>query len=136
MTVTASRRNPASVWARPEQFRSIYSHAVEVSAGARLLLISGQIGVAPDGTIRAGFAAQCEQAMDNVEALLADAKMTTADVVKITYFLTRAEDLASLGDIRRRRWASAEPPAVTTIVVAALARADYLVEIEVTAAAR
>ncbi len=49
---------------------------------------------------------------------------------------TRAEDLGSLGDIRRRRWASAEPPAVTTIVVAALARADYLVEIEVIAAAR
>jgi 2-iminobutanoate/2-iminopropanoate deaminase len=134
MTASSARHNPASLRERPEPFRTIYSHAVEVQAGARLLLISGQIGVGQDGVTRSGFAAQCEQAMDNVEALLVAARMTTADIVKVTYFLTRAADLAALGNIRRRRWASAEPPAVTTLVVAALAAPDYLVEIEVTAA--
>jgi 2-iminobutanoate/2-iminopropanoate deaminase len=134
MTASTSRHNPPSLRARPEQFKAIYSHAVEVQAGARLLMISGQVGVALDGTTRQGFAAQCEQAMDNAEALLAAAKMSTADIVKVTYFLTRAADLPALGDTRRRRWASAEPPAVTTLVVAALAAPDYLVEIEVTAA--
>ena len=135
MTASTTRHNPASLRDRPAPFRAIYSHAVEVQAAARLLLISGQIGVGSDGATRSGFAAQCELAMDNVEALLAAAGMTTADIVKVTYFLTRAADLAALGDIRRRRWASAEPPAVTTLVVAALAAPDYLVEIEVTAAA-
>ncbi len=134
MTASTTRHNPASLRDRPEQFRTIYSHAVEVQAGARLLMVSGQIGVGRDGATQSGFAAQCEQAMENVEALLAAARMTTADIVKVTYFLTRAADLPALGDIRRRRWAAAEPPAVTTLVVAALAAPDYLVEIEVTAA--
>lgn len=135
MSASATRHNPPTVWSVPEQFRNIYSHAVEVATGTRMLFVSGQIGVALDGTLRAGFSEQCEQAMDNVEALLTAATMTKADVVKITYFLTRIEDQPSLGQIRRRRWADREPPAVTVIVVSALARAEYLVEIEVAAAA-
>jgi 2-iminobutanoate/2-iminopropanoate deaminase len=135
MTAPTSRHNPASVHGVAEPFRGIYSHAVEVAAGARLLFISGQVGIARDGTPRVGFSEQCEQAMDNIEGLLAAATMTKADIVKITYFLTRVEDQAALGDIRRRRWASGEPPAVTTIVISALARPEYLVEIEVAAAA-
>jgi enamine deaminase RidA (YjgF/YER057c/UK114 family) len=129
------RHNPASVWRVPDSFRSIYSHAVEVPDGARSLFVSGQVGVAPDGTLRPDFATQLEQAMDNVEALLAAAGMTTANVVKANYYLTRAADLPALGEARRRRWAKSEPEAVTVIVVAALARAEYLIEIEVTAAA-
>jgi enamine deaminase RidA (YjgF/YER057c/UK114 family) len=128
------RHNPASVWRVPDGFRSIYSHAVEVPDGARTLFISGQVGVAPDGVLRPDFAAQLEQAMDNVEALLAAAAMTTANVVKANYYLTRATDLPTLGEVRRRRWAKSEPEAVTVIVVAALARPEYLIEIEVTAA--
>ncbi|SMF75621.1 Enamine deaminase RidA, house cleaning of reactive enamine intermediates, YjgF/YER057c/UK114 family [Tistlia consotensis] len=131
----ARRHNPGSLWPVPEPFRSIYSHAVEVAAGSRLLFLSGQIGIASDGSLPPGFAAQCEQAMNNVEALLAAAGMTPADMAKVGYFLTRPEDQASLGEIRRRRWGSAEPPAVTTLVVAGLARPELLIEIEVAAAA-
>ena len=58
-----------------------------------------------------------------------------ADIVKATYFVTRPTDLPSLGEIRRERWGTSQPPSVTTIVVAALARLDYLIEIEVVAAA-
>lgn len=120
--------NPPTVWPVPEAFRAIYAHAVEAPAAARQLHVSGQLGVTPDGTMRPGFAGQLDAAMDNVEALLAAAGMTRADVV-------RAEDLPPLGEARRRRWASGRPPAVTTLVVAALARPDALVEVEVTAAA-
>ena len=97
MTSSAIRHNPASVWQVPDGFKSIYSHAVEVEEGARTLFISGQVGVAPDGTLPAGFASQLDQAMDNVEALLAAAGMTKADVVKANYFLTRAADLPTSG---------------------------------------
>lgn len=127
--------NPPAVWTVPERFRAIYSHGVEVSPGTRQLHVSGQLGVALDGAMRPGFAAQLEQAMDNVEALLAAAGMGRADVAKAAFFLTRTDDLPSLGDIRRRRWASGAPPAVTVLVVAALARPDALVEVEVIAAA-
>ena len=47
------RHNPASVWTVPEGFRSIYSHAVETAPGGRQLSISGQFGIAPDGTLSA-----------------------------------------------------------------------------------
>jgi enamine deaminase RidA (YjgF/YER057c/UK114 family) len=126
--------NPPTIWPVPEQFRPVYSHAVDVPA-ARTLYISGQLGVAADGAVGKDFAAQCELAMNNVEALLAAAGLTLANVVKLTYFLTRSADLPELGNIRRRRWASPTPPAVTVLIVAGLARADYLVEIEAIAAA-
>jgi enamine deaminase RidA (YjgF/YER057c/UK114 family) len=108
---------------------------VELRGNARLLFASGQIGIAPDGSLATDFEAQCEVAMTNVEVLLAAAAMTHTDVVKLVFYLTRAVDLPRLGELRRKRWASSTPPAVTTIVVAALARPELLVEIDVTAAA-
>lgn len=134
--IKAIRHNPATVAAVPAAFGKIYSHAVEVPPDARLLLISGQIGVAADGRQASGFRAQCEQAMANVEALLTAASLGLADVVKVTYFLTRAEDLPTLTELRQSRWGNARPPAVTTLIVAGLARLELLVEIEVMAAGR
>jgi 2-iminobutanoate/2-iminopropanoate deaminase len=129
------RYNPEAVWQVPEGFRSIYAHGVELRSNARLLFVSGQIGIAPDGSLAGDFAVQCEVAMTNVEAMLAAAAMTHTNIVKLVFYLTRAVDLPMLGELRRKRWASATPPAVTTLVVAALARPELLVEIDVTAAA-
>ena len=126
--------NPPTVWTVPEQFRTIYTHALEAPAG-RTLFVSGQFGVAPDGQMRAEFTDQLGQAMDNVEALLASAGMALPNIAKATFFLTRASDLPALGQVRRARWASETPAAVTVVVVAALARPDALVEVEVTAVA-
>jgi enamine deaminase RidA (YjgF/YER057c/UK114 family) len=100
-----------------------------------MLFISGQFDVAPDGRLPADFAAQCERAMDNVEALLAAAGMTTANIVKLTYYATDAADFAALVKIRQRRWAIDPAPAVTAIAVTALAQADYRIEIEAIAVA-
>ena len=129
------RHNPEAVWPVPESFRSIYAHGVELRGDARLLFVSGQIGIAPDGSLAPDFAAQCEVAMTNVEAMLAAAAMTHTNIVKLVFYLTRAVDLPMLGELRRNRWASSTPPAVTTLVVSALARPELLVEIDATAAA-
>jgi 2-iminobutanoate/2-iminopropanoate deaminase len=131
---TVKRHEPATMWQVPQGFRGIYAHAVQLRVPARLLVISGQIGVEPDGSVPVSFSGQCERAMTNVEALLADADMAVSDMIKVNYYLTRPVDLQSLAEIRKRRWASEAPPAVTTLVVAALARPDLLIEIEVTAA--
>ena len=128
--------NPSAIWPVPEPFRPIYSHAAELRGPARLLFISGQFGVAPDGSLAAGFDVQCEQAMANVEALLADAKMSRGNIVKLTYYVTRPADFPALGRLRRQRWFCAEAPAVTAIAVAGLARPEYLIEIEAVAAAQ
>ena len=122
--------NPPAVWRPGEAFRSIYSHAVEVPAGLRRLHIAGQIGLSPDGRVEPGFGPQLAAAMDNVEALLAAAQMRVTDLVRLTIYLVRAADLADLVAARQRRWASERPPAVTVVVVAALARPELLIEIE------
>lgn len=132
----AKRLDPSSVWQASPAFRGIYSHAVVVPPGTRLLALSGQVGIAPDGSIRSNFRDQCLQAMGNVEALLAAADAGLPDIVKITYYLTAAADLPLLTDLRQQRWSSSQPPAVTTLVVAALARPDLLIEIDILAAAK
>jgi enamine deaminase RidA (YjgF/YER057c/UK114 family) len=127
--------NPPTLWTVPEPFRTIYSHGTEVASGARLLFVSGQFGVAADGSLPAEFAEQAALAMANIESLLAAAGMAKSNLVKLNYYLTRASDAPVLAAIRRERWAAAEPPAVTALVVSALARPEYLIEIEAVAAA-
>ena len=73
--------------------------------------------------------------MDNVESLLAAANMNTANLVKLTYYTTRAIDFPALVQIRQRRWALNPAPSVTAIAVLALARPEYLIEIEAVAVA-
>jgi len=125
--------NPPTVWQVPETFKSVYSHAVEVRDVNRLLMTSGQFGVTPDGDLAADFATQCEQAIDNVEALLAASGMTTSNIAKLTYYVTSASNFPELVAIRQKRWARQPAPAVTAIVVSGLARPEYLIEIEATA---
>jgi enamine deaminase RidA (YjgF/YER057c/UK114 family) len=129
-----TRHNPPTVWRVPDGFKHIYTHAVEEPVVVtRRLHVSGQLGVSISGVMADGFISQCEQAMRNIEALLASADMTRSDIVKTTYFLTRAADLSDLGEIRRQRWASDCPQAVTVLVVSALAHPQALIEIEATA---
>ncbi len=127
--------NPPSLWPVPEDFRDVYSHASEVTLGQKMLFISGQFGVRPDATLPGDFGAQAEQALDNVEALLAASAMTLGNVVKLTYYLVRSADAAVLVQVRKKRWQAMEPPAVTVVTVSALARPEYLVEIEAVAVA-
>jgi 2-iminobutanoate/2-iminopropanoate deaminase len=76
------RHTPASV-AAPF---GPYSHAVEVPEGSRLLYISGEVGVLPDGTVPENIEAQAEACWQNIIAILADAGMDVEDLVKITTF--------------------------------------------------
>ena len=100
-----------------------------IHADRHLICLPRLIGEAGDAT-PPDFAAQCEHAMDNVEALLATADMNTADLVKLTYYATRAIDFPILVQIRQRRWALDPAPSVTAIAVVAVARPEYLIEIE------
>jgi enamine deaminase RidA (YjgF/YER057c/UK114 family) len=113
---------------------SSYSLAVEAPAQARWLHISGQVGVAPDGSFAEGPEAQMEAAFQNILAILGAAGMGLHDLVKITVFLTRSEDIGLYRAVRDRMLAGAEP-ASTLLVISALADPAWLVEIEAIAAA-
>ena len=115
-------------------YRGIYSHGVETPVGARLLHISGQVGVSPDGHLAADFHGQCRQALTNISAVLGAANMTLADIVKVSFFLVRREDMSALVDVRRE-FLEGVRPAVTTVFVAGLVSPDWLIEIEAVACA-
>lgn len=126
--------NPTTVWVVPERFASIYSHATAVEGAQKFLFVSGQFGVAPSGALQTSFHEQAEQALDNIEALLVHAGMGMSNLVKLTYFLTNADDSATLAEVRMHRWKELQPPAVTVLTVSALARPEYMIEIEAIAA--
>ena len=125
------RHNPIPVL---KSYETIYTHGVEVPPSGRTIYVSGQVGVGSDGRLAAGgFEAQCRQAIANIETVLASARMTLKNIVKVTVFLTRREDLPLLRNVRAKLLAVA--PAVTVVIVAGLHDPDWLVEIEAVAAA-
>lgn len=116
-----------------EPYRGIYAHGVEVLPESRTLHVSGQVGVAPDGSLDASFGGQCRQAFRNLFAVLASAAMTKDDIVKITFYLTRPSDMDELVDVRRE-CIDGVRPAVTTLFIGGLVSKDWLVEIDAFAA--
>lgn len=111
---------------------SRYSHGVEVAA-ERWLLISGQVGVDREGRLAEGAAAQMDRAWRNILAILAEAGMDAGNLVKITAYLTRREDLKAFRETRDRH-ITAVKPASTLLFVSGLADPAWLVEIEAVAA--
>jgi 2-iminobutanoate/2-iminopropanoate deaminase len=103
-----------------------YSQAIEIDG---FLFCSGQLGLDPvTGQLLDGVEAQVERALLNLEAVLAAAGMTTADIVKTNIFLVDLDHFAVVNAIYARHMA--EPaPARSTVEVAALPR-NALVEIE------
>ena len=104
-----------------------YSHAV---AAGDLLFTSGQLGMDPATGKLAGenIEAQTEQALKNLEAVLAANEMTFANVVKTTIFLADLGDFATVNAIYATRFPS-DPPARSCFQVAALP-AGAKIEIE------
>ena len=109
-----------------------YSHAVSTGA---LVFGSGQLGMDPATGKLAGesIEAQTEQALVNVENVLAAAGLNFTDVVKTTIFLTNLADFATVNGIYATRFPD-QPPARSCVQVAALP-AGARVEIEVIASA-
>ncbi|MGC8782593.1 MAG: Rid family detoxifying hydrolase [Anaerolineae bacterium] len=96
-----------------------YSQAMRAG---NFIFCSGQIGLDPaTGALREGVAAQAEQALDNLAAVLAAAGAAMKDVVKTTIYLTDLADFATVNAIYGRRFAD-NPPARATLQVAALPR--------------
>ena len=110
-----------------------YTHGIEVPPGARWLYVSGQVGRAPDGSTPNTIGEQTENCFRNIAAILAEAGMSFADVVKFTVLLTRDSDIAGFREARDRVIGEARP-ASTLLAVSRLAQPEWLVEIEAIAA--
>jgi len=110
-----------------------YSHAVEVPAGARMVFCSGQLAVAPDGSVPEGAEAQAGLIFAQIAALLAEAGMGLGDLVRVGAFVTGREHMA--GYMRARdRAVGTPPPASTLVIVSGFTREEFVVEVEAVAA--
>jgi 2-iminobutanoate/2-iminopropanoate deaminase len=104
-----------------------YSQAIRSDG---LLFCSGQIALVPaTGTLADGdAAAQAEQVMQNLGAVLSQAGCNYGDVVKTTIFLVDMNDFAAVNEVYGRYFGEAKP-ARSTVAVAGLPR-NARVEIE------
>src|SRR5690606_11227685 len=93
------------------------------------LYISGQVGIGPDGRPAEGIGNQARAAIGAMTAVLAEAGMSTADLVKITIYLTDASLMGGFMEAASGTLPS-PPPATTLLVVKGLAMPELLVEIE------
>ncbi len=107
-----------------------YNHAVRVGD---LLFCSGQIPLDPaSGTLVAGdIKAQTDRVLQNIKVVLEDQRLSFANVVKSTVFLTNLADFAGMNEVYARHF-TADFPARSTVQVAALPKGAS-VEIEVVA---
>jgi 2-iminobutanoate/2-iminopropanoate deaminase len=106
-----------------------YSHVARVAAGSELIVLAGQVGIMPDGTLPESVEEQYAQALRNVVALLASQGAKPTDIVKVNYYLVKPMDLGKIRDTRTKIIGDARPPS-TLVYVPALAAPQYLVEIE------
>jgi 2-iminobutanoate/2-iminopropanoate deaminase len=104
-----------------------YSQAIRADG---YLFCSGQLGLDPStGEFVAGdVAAQAEQSLRNLGAVLEAAGLTFGDVVKTTIFLADIADFATVNAVYGR-FVTDPPPARSTVAVAALPKGGR-VEIE------
>jgi enamine deaminase RidA (YjgF/YER057c/UK114 family) len=110
-----------------------YSHAVEVPAGARWLLCSGQLGISPGDAIPESCDAQAVLCFEAIGACLAESGMSFADIVRINAYVTDRAHMASYMAVRDR-YVALPPPASTLMIVAGFTRPEFKVEIEAIAA--
>jgi enamine deaminase RidA (YjgF/YER057c/UK114 family) len=106
-----------------------------VVARGRMVFVRGQVGQDLETAANVGVgdpAAQAEQAMSNIKQLLSEAGATLEHICKITIYITdpryRESVYRTVG-----QWLKGVFPVSTGIVVAGLARPEWLVEVDVTA---
>jgi len=112
-----------------------YSHGYVVPAGMQLLVTSGQLGMAADGSVPHAAEAQADICFANIKAILAEAGGGPEHVIRLNAFVTdRAHFPAYMA--ARDRWLRgvAVLPASTLVIVSGFTRPEFLVEVEATAA--
>jgi enamine deaminase RidA (YjgF/YER057c/UK114 family) len=114
-----------------------YTHVVRVEGG-RLVFVAGQVALDKAGNVvgKGDLGAQARQVFANLESALAAAGASPKDVVKLVIYVVGYDSsrIPLLREARQAFLAGAEPPASTLVGVQALAREDFLIEIEAYAA--
>ncbi len=112
-----------------------YSHGL-AGPVSRLVVTSGQLGMRPDGTVPPGVAQQAEICFESLRAILAEAGLGFEHVLRIAAWVTDRRHMGEYMAVRDRAFAEIDPkPCSTLVIVSGFTRAEFLVEVEATAAA-
>lgn len=106
-----------------------YSQGALTQGNGNWLHVAGQIGTSPDEVMPQDFVAQADLCWANVCHVLAEAGMDVSDLVKVTTYVVGTDSVPLLGPVRLKYLGDARP-AATLIVVDALARPEWKIEIE------
>lgn len=110
-----------------------YVHALELRAAERLLFVSGTMGLDPTGAPGATLGEQLELIWANLRAVLSSAGMTFDHVVRVTSYLRDAGYADANAKARVAALSGRLVP--TTAIVVETLEPDWLVELEIVAAA-
>ena len=110
-----------------------YVHAMEVRGAGRLLFVAGTMGLDPQGAAGKTLDEQLRLIWDNIRTILGSAGMTTDNIVRLTSYLrdgayAEANAAARVAALGTRR-------VPTSAIIAETLSPEWLVEIEVIAAA-
>ena len=122
---------------QPPDWAAPLGYSNGVAAEGRQVFIAGQIGWTADAKlVSGGLAAQAEQALHNIIAVLAQAGGEARHIVRLNWYVTdKGAYVAQRKEIGAayRRIIGKHYPAMTLLVVAGLLEEGALVEIEATA---
>ena len=110
-----------------------YAHSLEVRGPQRLLFVSGTMGLDATGEAPATLDEQLVLVWDNLRTILSGAEMTLANVVRVTSYLRDAAYADANAAARVKALDGRLIP--TTAIVVETLEPEWLVEIEVIAAA-
>jgi enamine deaminase RidA (YjgF/YER057c/UK114 family) len=123
-------------WTWQDQFGFVQAN--EVKDAGRIMYCAGLVSVDAEGNpLHAGdMAKQIEQVFDNLETLLGQAGLDLSNIVRLTYYTTDPAEFTQCNAVLKERLQKGGcRPATSLIGVASLARPDWVVEMEATAAA-
>lgn len=111
-----------------------YSHGILGTGADGIIVTSGQLGLAADGTIPEGVGPQADLCFDNISAILAEAGASAEHVIRLNAYVTSRDAFADYM-AARDRWLGHVPvlPASTLVIVTGFTRPEFLVEVEATA---
>lgn len=108
---------------------SNYVQAVVHNAASRRMVISGQLGIKPDGTVEEGLEAQMERAWSNVFGVMQAGGFAKTDLIRAVIYVTVPGSIGVYRAIRDRMF-DGHRCANTYLEISGLAAPEFLVEIE------
>lgn len=107
-----------------------YSHGILVRP-SRMVVTSGQLGLAADGHIPEGAEAQAVLCLENIDHILAEAGMTRHNIIRLNTYVTARSHMQGYMAARDIWLADVVClPASTLMIVTGFTRPEFVVEVE------